>query len=235
MFNEAKSEYERALGDAGYSDELAYDNDKHRSSRPTRKRRRIVWYKPPYSKSVATNIGREFFKLLRLHFPKQHPLHSIFNRNTVKLSYSCSANMDNILKAHNAKILLKDENKDDDKTCNCGDKATCPVANKCHTTNVVYKATVQHKDKTQHYIGMTQNSFKTRYTLHKSSLRHSKHRNQTELSNLIWTLNDKGTTYKLTWNIIDRARPYQPGKRTCNLSFRKIPYIGWITPHKSDD
>ena len=81
----------------------------------------------------------------------------------------------------------------------------------------LYKATVQYDDKTEHYIGMTENTFKTRYTLHKSSLRHSKNRNQTELSNLIWSLTDKGTDYKLTWKIIDQARPYQPGKRTCNL------------------
>ena len=104
-----------------------------------------------------------------------------------------------------------------EKNCNCRDRTTCPVANKCLTTNVVYKATVEYEDKTQHYIGMTENSFKTSYTLHKSSIRHSKHRNQTELSNLIWSLTDKGVDYKLTWDIIDWARPYRPGKRTCNL------------------
>ena len=32
---------------------------------------------------------------------------------------------------------------------------------------------------------MTEKTFKTRYTLHKSSLKHIKHRKQTELSNLI--------------------------------------------------
>ena len=47
------------------------------------------------------------------------------------------------------------------------------VANKCLTTNVVYKATVKYEEKTQHYIGMTKNSFKSRYTLHKSSIKHS--------------------------------------------------------------
>ena len=57
-------------------------------------------------------------------------------------------------------------------------------------------------DNTQHYIGMTENTFKTRYTLHKSSLKHSKNRNQTELSNLIWTLKDTNTNYTLTWSII---------------------------------
>ena len=122
-FNEAKTDYERALGNAGYSAELKYNAEQNRATRTSRKRRRrIVWYNPPFSKNVATNIGREFFKLLQLHFPKQHPL-----------------------------------------------------------------------------------------------IKHSKHRNQTELSSLIWSLTDKGTDYKLTWNIIDRTRSYRPGKRTFNL------------------
>ena len=41
---------------------------------------------------------------------------------------------------------------------------SCPVENKRLKTNVVYKATVQHDNKTSQYIGMTENSFKTRYT-----------------------------------------------------------------------
>ena len=134
--------------------------------------------------------------------------------------------MDNIVEAHNAKILLNDDKKDEEeKGCNCRDKAACPVANKCLKTNVVYKATVEYEDKTENYIGMTENSFKTHYTLHKSSLRHGKNRNQTELSNLIWSLKDKGTVYKLTWKIIEQARLYQPGKRTCNLCLSKKFHI----------
>ena len=83
VFNEAKSTYQQALGDAGYSEELTYNTDPQTTSRSTKRRRRtIVWYNPPYSKNVATSIGQEFFKLLQLHFPKQHPLHSIFNKNT---------------------------------------------------------------------------------------------------------------------------------------------------------
>ena len=86
-------------------------------------------------------------------------------------------------------IVQEDEsNVSVGRSCNCRDKAACPVANNCLKSNVIYKATVQHGDNTQHYIGMTENTFKTRYTLHKSSLKHSKNRNQTELSNLIWTL-----------------------------------------------
>ena len=84
-FGGAKDEYQKALEEAGYTDTLTYDPNINQTNKPKRKRsRRIIWYNPPYSKNVATNIGKEFFKLLRLHFPKQHPLHRLFNNNTVK-------------------------------------------------------------------------------------------------------------------------------------------------------
>ena len=113
--------------------------------------------------------------------------------------------MDTIIKAHNAKILSKekDNNSKQDKTCNCRDQATCPVENNCLKNNIVYKATVQYKDKEQQYIGMIENTFKTRYTLYNSSFKHSMKQKQTELCNLIWTLKDSDTKYKLTWSIID--------------------------------
>ena len=102
-----------------------------------------------------------YIYLLRTHFPKQQPWHRLFNKNTVKLSYSCTINMDGIIKAHNAKILRKqdDSTEKDVKSCNCRDKSTCPVDNKCLRFNVVYKATVDYEDKTESYIGMTENTF----------------------------------------------------------------------------
>ena len=118
----------------------------------------------------------------------------------------------------------------DVKSCNCRDKSACPVGNKCLKSNVVYKATVEYEDKTEHYIDMTENTFKTRYTLHKSSLKHSKNRKQTELSNLIWSLKDNNKPYKLSWAIIDQAQPYKPGKRTCNLCLCEKYHI-LVQPH----
>ena len=74
--------------------------------------------------------------------------------------------MDGIIKAHNAKILRKEDSgtKKDLKRNNCRNRSACPVANKCLKSNVVYKATVVYEDKSEHYIGMTENTFKTRYT-----------------------------------------------------------------------
>ena len=48
---------------------------------------KTVWFKPPYSSNVATNIGKTFLLLLDKHFPKAHKLSKVFNRNNVKKSY----------------------------------------------------------------------------------------------------------------------------------------------------
>ena len=108
----AREEYQKALKDADYSEELKYEPEEHHKVKRKRNRRRkIIWFNPPYSKNVATNIGKEFFDLIWIHFPKQHPFNRLFNKNTVKLSCSCTINMASIIKAHNTKILIKDDAK----------------------------------------------------------------------------------------------------------------------------
>ena len=52
---------------------------------------KILWFKPPFSQSVKTNIGKVSLKLVRKHFPRHHKLHKIFNTNTLKLSYCISS------------------------------------------------------------------------------------------------------------------------------------------------
>lgn len=47
----------------------------------------IIWLKQPYNKNVKTNI---FIQLIDKHLPNQSKPHEIFNRNTQKLSYSCT-------------------------------------------------------------------------------------------------------------------------------------------------
>ena len=68
----AKDEYQSALNIAGYSDVLGYEPS-HKTRRTRNRKRNIVWFNPPYSKNVATNIGKEFINLLHIHFPRQHP------------------------------------------------------------------------------------------------------------------------------------------------------------------
>ena len=48
------------------------------------RRRKRSWF----SINVSTIIGKKFFNIIDSKFPPGSPLHAIFNRNTIKLSYS---------------------------------------------------------------------------------------------------------------------------------------------------
>ena len=43
-----------------------------------KRKRKIIWFNPPYSSTVKTNVGKLFLKLVKQHFPKGHKLHKIF-------------------------------------------------------------------------------------------------------------------------------------------------------------
>ena len=81
--------------------------------------RNIIWYSPPFSKSVKSNVARDFLKLLDKHFPTGNPLHKLFNRNTVKVSYSCMPNVMNIISGHNKRIISKNAVRVTSENCNC--------------------------------------------------------------------------------------------------------------------
>ena len=96
------------------------------------------------------------------------------------------------------------DNKDNNtesktKNCNCRIKEACLVNQKCQTSSLIYQATVTRHDnnKEESYIGLTDNTFKTRYNGHTSSFRNEQYRNATTLSNYIWTLKDKNINYSL--------------------------------------
>ena len=53
------------------------------------------------SQTVKTNVARLFLRLLDKHFPGSHILRKLFNRNTIKVSFSCMGNVAYIIKKHN--------------------------------------------------------------------------------------------------------------------------------------
>ena len=101
-FDKATPMCKKALLSSGHDNKLKFDQNKNLPKR-TRKRK-TIWFNPPYSMSVQTNIGKIFFKLIDQHFPKNHKYHKIFNRSTLKMSYSCISNMTNF-KPENPTIL----------------------------------------------------------------------------------------------------------------------------------
>ena len=64
---------------------------------------------------------------------------------------------------HNTRIIRKSQQKVTNTTsCNCRNKETCPLQNKCMSKDIVYKATIStcNTNDTKHYIGMTSNTSK---------------------------------------------------------------------------
>ena len=106
----------------------------------------------------------------------------VFNRNTLKISCSCMPKIGQVIKNHNKSILDQNEPELLKKRCNCREKTACPLENKCLTEYVVYRAQVTSGNETSTYIGLTEGTFKKRYTCHKSSFSNEKLRLSSELS-----------------------------------------------------
>ena len=158
-FDEAKEAYQNALNNSGYHYQLSYEKPETPQQRGKKKKGRdITWFNPPWNQSVATNVGAKFLKLISKHFPREHPLHCILNRNTVKISYSCTKNIDQIIKGHNQKILKGKDPEKPEGGCNCrrSNKDNCPIKDNCNQENVIYHARVAEGEEKK-YIGSTVN------------------------------------------------------------------------------
>ena len=93
---------------------------------------------------------------------------------------------------------------------NCRKKNHCPLKNNCLTSSVVYNANVTTENDTtgKNYIGLTEGTFKQRYTQHKLSFRNRNYSSSTELSKYIWTLKDSNTNFTINWSILATAPAY---------------------------
>ena len=69
IFQESAIYYEKCLKNSGYKTKLQYQQPKENNQNKKKRKRNIIWFNPPYSKSVKTNIGRIFIKLISKHFP----------------------------------------------------------------------------------------------------------------------------------------------------------------------
>ena len=142
-FHKTSQLYNNALKSSGFNQQIHYVENQDQGRTKSRNRsRNIIWFNPPYSQNVRTNIAKSFLGLINKHFPKSNKLHKIFNRNNLKVSYSCTTNMANIIKSHNQKILNENSTTSSEKKCNYRNKNLCPLDGTCLTKNIIYEATV---------------------------------------------------------------------------------------------
>jgi len=140
--------------------------------------------------------------LVDVCFPPSHPLHKIFNRNSVIVSYRTCPNIKQIISAHNKKILKKQTPKQT-KPCTCRTEP-CPVEGRCQEESTIYQATVTHKstesgtETHETYVGLASTTFYVRHQNHKTTFKDRDYSTKSELSKHIWHLKDNNLNYKLS-------------------------------------
>ena len=97
IFERAAPTYQAALNNSGYNYKLQFDptplqSDEEKQEKKRRKRH-VIWFNPPFSRAVTTNVGKQFLTRMDKHFPPGNPLHQIFNRSKVKMLYRCTQNL----------------------------------------------------------------------------------------------------------------------------------------------
>ena len=228
VFEREKHIYEQALRNSGYNADLQYIEENNNAQRK-KQQRNILWFVPPWNDQVSTPIGQLFLKLLDKHFPVGHPLHYHFNRQKVKVSYSCMSNGYGQISANNKKVLYPESQLKEDG-CNCRDNPEdCPLDGHCKTKDVVYNADLKfnevnpytHRAENVHknYVGSTSTTFKIRWGNHKQTFIREDKAHQSTLAIEIWRLKNINPNYNydLEWSIATLARSYTAEQRKCQL------------------
>ena len=237
MFDAAKGMYQEQLLKAGYTEELKFEpRAEEGSSKRRRRKRDICWFNPPFCRSVITNVGKEFLRILDKCFPSGHPCHKALNRQSVKVSYRTMPNLGHIIASQNSKIIGKGEAHAAKRKCSCPekDKPTCPLAGECLAENIIYQAQIKalppkraeledeelmdpRLGKVQTYLGRTKPNWKSRRNNHTASFKNIDQRTDSGLSKYVWDLKGQKRGFKLSWSLIARSTSYSPSLDICRL------------------
>ena len=198
------------------------------TKRKRTRKRHVIWYNPPFSIGVKTDIGRKFLKIIDKCFDKRHPLRGVFNRTTVKMSYETTPNLQQIIASHNKKLISKaNKTSETKKLCSCRKGDTCPLDGKCLSENIIYQATITpNSGKEETYIGLTSNKFKTRLANHKAALKNKNLAKSCKLAEHVGRLRENNNDIKeIKWKILGTAPTYSSISNICSLCIKEKSFI----------
>ena len=152
------------------------------------------------------SIVQKFLSIVDKCFPKNHPTNKIFNRQTLKLSYSCMPNMKTIIASHKKQILSNvatTPNQNHDPCCDCRKKAECPLDGKCLQANDGNNNRIVRGTGTTHSSETPIDAMQRNYL------------------NNIWTLTDANKTFLIKWKVLKKSKPDNNTNKKCNLCFHE--------------
>ena len=228
VFDNAKEPFQEALSKSGYKHVLEYAPTQNAPKKQKTRSKPITWFNPPFSLNVKSQVGKEFLSLLDTSFPPDNPLHKLFTRYTVKISYRRMPNMAQAVSFHNAKLLRDDNGGTDYPPCNCrGGPQSCPVGGSCQAKGVVYEATVTElaSGSKETYTGVTARRFKDRLYEHRTDMSKTANRTNSSLALHIWNLKDRGLNYDVKWKIKARGTKFNPSTKKCRICLKEKHFI----------
>jgi len=126
-------------------------------------------------------------------------------------------NIKTIISNHNKSEVIKPDQGDVNKNCNCRNPETCPMDGNCNEQGIIYQAEISTPTANETYIGQCDTTFKLRYRNHMCSFRNERYKHATELSKFIWSLKDKNVKYTIKWRKVKQAKSYSNVTKKCNL------------------
>ena len=208
MYSTDQLNYNDVLNESNFKETLRFvtpaqkNNDENQKSK---RKQNIIWFNPPYSKYLKTNTAKTFLQLLSENFPKDHEMHKIFNKNTVKISYTCMNNISSILSTHNKDILNP---KQTSFGCSRRNKDHCPLDGECLTPNIIYPGDITTDNDHKFYYGTSEATFKKRHSNHTRDFKHVKYQHATEPAKHIkdmWQLKNNNFYYSIKWWIASKV------------------------------
>ena len=139
-FDRAASFYNNALNSCEFKDSIAFIQNIPKTN--ARSRKRNIWFNPSYSLNVRTTVAKIYLDLIDKCFPKGHKFHKLFNRNKLKVSFSCLPIIKKIITSHNKSILSNTPDYTN-QLCNCRQSTLCPLNGKYLRTNLIYICSIK--------------------------------------------------------------------------------------------
>ena len=124
MFNSSIPMYKEFLTKSGFNNGITPVIQSNNSERKNTRKRKIIWFNPPYSMNLETNIGKTFLKLIKKHLSRNNSFHKILSNCTIKIGYSCMRNISSIIASHNIPALHPIAKE---YGCNCRNNESCPL------------------------------------------------------------------------------------------------------------
>ena len=238
----------------GFKEEFTYleenipndiNKEKNKKYDHKNRKRKIIWSNPPFCRLACINVGKYFFKLIDKHFKHDNILHKMFNRKTLKISYSCTKNIFQIINNHNKEIIKEfqdrtnnnnnNNNNSKQNECNCKTRNNCPMNGLCYLKKYISRNYLPKRDINDRktYIGISSTKWKIRYAYHKYSFFHEHLKHQTARSKHFWSLKNKGLTPEIQWSILKRSNTSKCFDNKCNLCLEeKIQILLYPEPGK---